>query len=339
MYYSKIYSDNSGFTNQIFAFITNIILAYKYNHKVIIVDNFLNDISKKEYSPISEIFDINKINIFLKHYYNIIIIDKYNINFEFLYIKYGTKFKSLDLTDFIKENFYKNNILYISKNTIFNNIMGDPCENIKKNIFLGYKINNYIIEEIYSEKLIEDINIDFVNSTYNLNFGWIDKLDSNMFENILMNIHYNLNFIEKSKLILNEININNKINVIHLRLEDDAINHWSKQNNMTCENFKNYIENKYINLIKKYISKIDVNIILSSSLSNTVINFLKENNYNYKFNKKFFNDREKNSIVDLLISKYCNNIFIRNFNVEQKNGSTFSYYVGKLLKIILRKFI
>ena len=79
-------------------------------------------------------------------------------------------------------------------------------------------------------------------------------------------------------------------------------------NNITHNEYKTYLEEKYINLIKKYLSKEDENIILSASLSNGVINFLEQ--HNYKFIDKFFNDREKNAIVDLLVSKYCNNIVI-----------------------------
>ena len=67
-------------------------------------------------------------------------------------------------------------------------------------------------------------------------------------------------------------------------------------------------------------------------MSNGVIQFLKENKYNFEFSIKFFEDREKNAIVDLLISKYCNNIFIGNFNTIKLNGSTFSYYVGKIIQ-------
>ena len=84
-----------------------------------------------------------------------------------------------------------------------------------------------------------------------------------------------------------------KVNCIHLRLEEDGIKHWSKQNNITCEEYSSYLTKKYIDLITQYISKTDENIILSSSLSNGVIDFLEQNNYNYKFVDNFFDDREK----------------------------------------------
>ena len=342
MFYSKIGLKSQGFTNQIFAFITSIIIAHKNNDKVVVVDKFLNDFSKDNYTPISEIFDIDKINIFLKNTYDIIIIDKHNVKLEINSIKYGTREKNIDLTDSIlksqnQQYFYRNNILYVNKNTDMNQIQGDPCILVKKQIFLNYTINNYTIEEVHEENLVNNISINILHSTYQNNFAWINSYDMNMFENILLNIFYHNDFIEKSNIIFNEINTNDKINVIHLRVEDDAINHWSNMNKMNKNMFKTHIENKYIGLIQKYISKTDQNIILSSSLNNKVINYLNQNNYNYKFNNKYFEDREKNAIVDLLTSSKCNNIFIGNFNIENLNGSTFSYYIGKIVNNNVKK--
>ena len=130
---------------------------------------------------------------------------------------------------------------------------------------------------------------------------------------------------------------NKKINVIHLRLETDAIKHWSKMNNMDQLQFKDYTENKYIQLIAKNISQSDYTIILSGSQDNKVITYLKENNYCYKSTHKHYEDREKNAIVDLLISQNCTNIFIGNFNFEKLNGSTFSYYICKLFTKSIKK--
>jgi len=102
-------------------------------------------------------------------------------------------------------------------------------------------------------------------------------------------------------------------------------------NKMKYDDYKIYLEEKYINIIKKNISKHHENIILSSSLLNNVIIFMKNNGYNYHFVDKVFDDREKNAIIDLLVSKKCNNVFIGNFNMKKLNGSTFSYYIWKII--------
>jgi hypothetical protein len=254
MYYSKIGVKSYGLTNQIFALITSIILAYRKKENIIVVDNFLNDYSKESYSPVSEVLDLEQLNIFLKEKYNITLVDKESSN--------------------------------------------------------EYKNKKYIVE-----------------------FGWIDKYDTSMFEDIIVNIKYNTSYIEKSKIILSKERFNpSKVNIIHLRIEDDAIKHWAKMNKLPQIVFKDYIENKYITLIDKYISKEDTTIILSSSLKNKVIDFLSANSYNYMINEKYFEEREKNAIVDLLTSQLCNNIFIGNYNPVLSRGSTFSYYISKMTK-------
>lgn len=258
MYYSKIGNSGAGFTNQIFAFITSIINAFKNKNKVVVIDNFLNDIKNSTYSQISKIFDIVQINIFLKKNYDIIIVDKNNINFEILSVKYGTNETNyIDLTKFFKDLYLKNNKLLINKNICFNNIKGDPCHGSIKNFIIKYKINDYDIEEIYNENLDSNIEINFEKGPYIFTLGWINSFNDNMFDKILTNIVYNIDFTSKSELVINDINKNKKINIIHLRLEDDAIAHWSKINNIMPNKYKTFLEEKYINLFKKYISKTD----------------------------------------------------------------------------------
>jgi hypothetical protein len=186
-----------------------------------------------------------------------------------------------------------------------------------------------IDRKLVSNDIIVDIN---KNTEYKHTFAWINDINKELFEHILMNIRFHKDFVEKSIHFKEKNNCNNgKTNVIHLRVENDAIKHWSKMNNMTEQNFKAYIENKYIDLIKKYIDKNDQTIILSSTFDNAVIDFLLNNGYSYLFTEKHFEGREKNAITDLLISESCNNIFIGNFNPLKLNGSSFSYFISKTL--------
>jgi hypothetical protein len=220
--------------------------------------------------------------------------------------------------------------LFIPKDCCFNNLKGDPYPGIIKNVILKYKLNEHIIEEIYNEYLETDIVIDF-DGPYKYTFGWIDMFNNNMFEKILTNIQYNDDFVYKAGLLVKRLHNNKKINIIHVRLEDDGIIHWARQNNMEQNHYRTYLEQKYVYLINHYLDKNDENIILSHSFSNGVIDYLNNNNYNYRFVNKFFNEREKDAIVDFLVSKCCNNIFIGNFNIKQSTGSTFSYYIGKCM--------
>lgn len=341
MHYSKLRNNGAGLTNQIFSFITSIITAFKNKEKVVIVDDFLNDFKKTAVTPISKIFDVPKMNVFLKEQYDIIIVDKNNVRFEILSVKYGSnEMDYIDLTDYYKGQYLKDNKILINKNTCFNDIKGDPCYGIIKKFIMKYKINDYCIEEVYDENLKNDIEINFEGGPYIFTLGCNKShngYNNNMFDNILTNIVYNTDFIIKSELVMRHINTNGKINVIHLRLEEDAIIHWSAENRIRPDEYRLKLEEKYINLFKIYISKEDKNIILSSSLSNRVIDYLNQNNYDYMFVNKFFNDREKNAIIDLLVSKCCTNIYIGNYNIKNQNGSVFSYYIWKCMNADVSK--
>lgn len=334
MIYSKIeidkYNKKNDFTNQIFAILTAIIMVQNTQKKIVVVDKFLNDILKTEYTPISEILDLEYINNYLKNTYSTIIIDGCNYKFNLLDIKYGNNHTNIDITENIKNLFMKDNCLNIPKNIIFNNIKGDPLYGTEKNLFIKYELNNYTLVDIYNENLSDDIIMDNNENNYIPTYKWITDINKNIFEDLLINIKFNNSFIEKSNIFIDKVK-DDKINVVHLILEDDILTYWSNKNGFETNQFKTLLENKYIELITKFIKKNHKTIILSENNNNNVIEFLKNNNYNYVTSEKFFDDREKNAIVDLLISKYCNNVFIGNFNINKLNGSPFSYYMIKLL--------
>jgi hypothetical protein len=97
---------------------------------------------------------------------------------------------------------------------------------------------------------------------------------------------------------------------------------------MSKLNFQNYIEQKYINIIKKYINKKDITVLLTYSTNNNVIHYLKKNEYTYYISPKIEQwGREINAIKDTSIIGLCNNIFIGNFNLKHLNGSSLSYYL------------
>jgi len=513
IYRCKISGNKFGFTNQIYTLISNIIAAYNEKKNIVIVDKFLNDISLNNYMCISEVLDIDKINIYLENKYNMLIFDKYKINLTINSVEYGFEDTVVDLTDYIVNNCYKDNYLLISKDINLNDIKGDPLPNHSKKLYINYSINNYNFTEELQEKnnklendfvvdllpfedsskltinsieygfedtvvdltdyivkqcyknhylsISKDINLndikgdplpnhskklyinysvnnevfneelkeknnnlenDFVidlpfHDNLNLKINWVkygfedtvvdltdyivkqcyknhylsiskdinlndikgdplpnhskklyinysanneifteelqeknNKLENDfvidnssvdnsilnlfcfycntvMFDEIAKNIHYNNYFIDLTNEFIKDIDFNNKINIFHLRFEDDAIKHWSEINNMPIDEFKKCVENKYTKIIKRYIKKNDLTIILTSSLSNSIIDYFENNNYNYKLTKKLFDEREKNAIIDFLISQICNNIFIGS------GGSTFSCYIAQNLRV------
>jgi hypothetical protein len=335
MLYVKLALSGSGFTNQIFSLITGIILAIYNGSKIIFVDYFSNDYSKSSYTKISEIFNISNINDYLYLKYGVIIVDKYSNNFKFNYIKYGTKNKYYYLSCYEYP-------IHIKKNEQFNSLYGDPCPNIYKELIVNCSVYGYVINEIYPENLTTDLVIDFERCEYMSTFSWINTYNKDIFEDILTHIVFGNRFVIQSGSQIQYIyemknTISDKINVIHLRLEDDAIAHWSKMNNMTESCFQNSIETKYTELIKKYINKNDLTVVLTNSKKNCVFDFLHLEGYTFITLHKLYEDRELNAIIELLVSKICNNKFIGNFNFTKLNGSTFSYVISKMLNSNVEK--
>ena len=230
------------------------------------------------------------------------------------------------LDDFSKEDY-----------TIISNIIDLEQTNIY--LFDKYGIvlidRHNIDSRIVSDNIINEI---IENKEYSYTFSWINDINKDLFEDILMNIRFHTDFVEKADSFIQKLG-SKKTNIIHLRLEDDAITHWSKINDMSEDEFRCLLENKYIELIKQHLDKNDETIILSSSSKNGVIDFLEQEGYSYKFTEKHFAGREKNAIIDLLISKCCNNIFIGSFNTVKLNGSSFSYFILKSLDNDVKKIM
>jgi len=287
--------------------------------------------------------------------YNLTVFDKNNLTFNIENITYGSKDRLIDIKNEILENYYKENKLFIPKSIKMNNIKGDPHEGTIKKLIVQYRLNDKLVIEKYSEYLNEDINLDLQNSSNILNWQQIDDYivnESELFNFLLKNIKFNSRFVKYSDnavliyrnnnyISLPEINfVNKKINVIHLRVERDMTGHMLRHNNMTQEEYDINLQNKYIDLIQKYFSKNDVIFLLSYSIDNNVVKYLRNNNYEFYISKKnIFDGREKHAVVDLLIGEKCNNNFIGNWDFERREGSTFSYILFKRNNAVNNIFI
>lgn len=338
-------TNTSGMCNQLYSIAGSCCDSINHNPsnttKVIFIGKYLMEINSNKFCNIGEIIDLNASNIFLKKY-NIILFDMFNFDFKIIQIKYGLDNYSFDITSEIVKESLNNNIFKFGKDINLNNIKGDPFEYYKKTFFLPfnkkqskkiyitYSINDNIFNEILQESsgyLKTDFLLDF---TYNKRTCIVHNDGSFIFSDILRNIVFNNIYVEKAnEFIKTNININNninnninkKINCIHLRLENDAIEHWAKSNKINYNTYKTLLENKYIQFIQKYIDKNIPTIILAHNYDNNVIKYLAENDYNYITTPKFHQYRDISAIIDLHIGQICNNICICVFE------STFSFSI------------
>ncbi len=348
--YEEIYNRNygSGLTNQIFMIVSNILINFfndtNTNKNIIIFDNFLTDVKNNKYinsvMPISDIINIDEFNKYLYDNHNILIFDKNNINFDILSILYGTKDKSIDITNYIKNNCFdkSKNIFMLSNLLNLNDTFGDPLPGIQKKLYVTYSINNYEFNIEYDENMShinETIEFDVKKKDYGFNLYFPFFLNESIYFDILNNIPFNHwitsysdKFIKNIKTIVNVEN--KKINILHLRLEDDAINYWSQINLMGKEDYKRDLEEKYIQILKDNVQNKEehIFIILGYNNDNRVLDYLNNNNYKYFICEKIDRfGREINAIIDLYNVRLCNNFFIGNFSIKNRRGSSFSYFI------------
>jgi hypothetical protein len=326
IYYSKIGHRGTGLTNQLFTLVTGILVSIIQNKKVVICREFYNDFSNDDTTPISQVLDIPRFNSFLSRY-NLTLFDFNDVNFNITNARYGKNDATIDVTNELLANFYdsSNRKLYIPRNTNLNNIKGDPIYGVKKQLSIQYTINNIPFTETVEEGVSRDVVFDLTTADWMHQFGWINSINRHTFDDILKNIPFHPTFFNLAKMPA----MSGNINVLHLRVEDDAMNHGASVNKMDVAEFRKSVENKYISIIKQHVRTSDTNIILSGLNDNAVIDFMNSNGYNVVIpTKHFTNGRELNAIVDFLISKYCNNLFIGNFNMQELGGSTFSYFIS-----------
>jgi len=153
-------------------------------------------------------------------------------------------------------------------------------------------------------------------------------LKSIKFTNKFNNMSDNCILVDRNnKYVLSDFNkIQSKINVIHLRLENDMTYNMSVHNKLDEKDYIKMLEDKYIDVISKYFSKEEKVLVLSYDTNNRVVKYLYDNDYDYYTTKKnMFCGREPHAIIDLLVGEKCTGTFIGNWNHEKNIGSTFSY--------------
>jgi hypothetical protein len=324
---------NSGFCNQIYSIIYTCGHCMRNNINFIFIGKFLTQIQSQKFCNISYILDINATNNYLKQY-NLCLIDYYNFDFKIVNAKYGANNMCLDVTEQVKQ-FLNNKVFYISNSQDLNAFFGNPIEVCRKKYFIEldknalqlnitFSINNIIFNGTYEQSggfLNSDILIDLNNVTFQPSLR-IQNDQTEFTKGIFKNITFQPIFLQKANEFIVQVrekNKDKKINCIHLRLEDDAVQHWASENNLHPTDFKRIIEDKYIEAITKNLNKEDTTLILSDNYDNRVIQHLRENGYNYINTPKMSKDREIAAIYDLHIGQYCDNVYILVYD------SSFSY--------------
>jgi len=321
----------TGLCNQLFFIISTIIIAHQKKIPMVSFDDFRLEPMTDKMRPLGNIIDLCFLNQ-ISQKYKVEIFEKKNIQFKLLNVTFGMESKQLDVTKIIQERFVKNNELYIPKDTKLIQLQEDPCPGQLKNLFIEFSLNDKVFNETHNEYLNTSIDINHYHSFQNWNDADINTHNSIMFNEILKDLqfHKKYNFYIHDVL---DFNYPKKINVIHLRIENDMNGHMAKENKMNVETYITTLENVYISCIQKFFDKKDLIFLLSYNFENNVVKFLKKQGYNFTTTpKNFFEGREQHAIIDLMIGEQCSGTFIGNWNHQRNVGSSFSYVIGKRIK-------
>jgi len=342
--YFKTYR-SVGLCNQLFSIINPILNS---NNNFFIIDSFYLGNSSRKCAPISKIIDLERTSYKMSIILNrpIYLLDRNNLNIEFISIFYGNNNHKIDITDKFIDYFKKNES--IKTDISLNDLFTDPVLNQSKELYIVYRIDDYMIQEILPEnktKLMEELsfNKDILNKKWDKscrNFGWYDKNPS-LFNNLLNSI----TFSKKIYKLVDSLSIPFK-NTIHLRIEGDSIEFWSKQNKISEKAFYLFLIDKYKRHITENLDKNENLLILSGvSEDHDFIKKLQEN-YNVtivdksKLLKDFeYNGNELNAIIDLILGFKTTDLFIGCHNMDKKRGSTFTYTILNKLKNVKKYMI
>lgn len=303
----------TGLCNQLYSIVNACVNCTRNSTKYIFINKFLKQAHSDKYCNISEIIDLKKTNLHLKKY-NITLFDFFNVKLSINTVICNNK----NVTDIFISKFKNGNTFIIKKDVNIYDYISKNDEGILNDnkMFIEFQIDEtpfkYLINILENGCLECEINICFNNE---MNFNLILPVtndNSIEFVDILRNIYFCENILTASNnFIIENISNKQKINAIHLRLEDDAINYWIKESNYTDPKlYKKAIENKYIEIINNSFNKNDITLLISGDYNNAVVEYLDKYKYNTIKTPKFDTNRDVAAIYDLLIAQSCNNIYV-----------------------------
>ena len=337
-------SRGGGLCNQLMAFLSGIWAGIQEKKSIIIIDEFnpqIETLGSIRWLPAKQVFDLDAMNALLSKY-SITLIDKHDLTYSIISVDYGTDTVRHTITREVLDTYVHGTVLYIPAGTDLNKIKGDPMPNVEKKLYLKYSIAGQIFEDSFREAggLHRTICLNTTRISFTFQFHWINHTNNRMFNEFTEYIRFHSSYVRAATTFLSSIqDVAERLNVIHVRNEDDGIKHWSKQNRMSPEDYKRALESKYIALIEQHVPKDEPLVLLTYDTESSIIKYLNVNNYKYAITSKTLEGREQNAIVDLLIGSRATGVFIGNFNTEKLRGSSFSYTILQMLGKTTRKYL
>ena len=366
IYFSKVGFHGTGLCNQLYCIVNTLTLAASQGNqgnKVVVLDDFITDINSAVEKPSCDVLNLSTCNKWLKPH-GITMMYKNHITMKLHCVLFGLRhISTVDITNNVRERYMTENRLHIPKGTFLNELAPhDPCPNTRKQIYIYYYLNDVLMQDVFFEQKLfyqTSIDINFSHfdgkphmSVLNDDNPWLTRINRNdsrelkpLFDKWLGQLEFHETFHQKAQHFLRETchlqqQYNNMpIHVIHLRNEDDALQHWSSMNSMTEEEYGTLYESTVEKLVRAHIPKQEPIIILTAKPNNNrFLELLTREKYTYFVKANEDIGREMNAIVDLLIGRACTGVFIGNYVLETHQGSTFSFTLHNSLPSTIRRY-
>jgi hypothetical protein len=198
---------------------------------------------------------------------------------------------------------------------------------VKGNIFLpASEVFDFnIMNEFLKRYDITLIDGDGDIEKYTWNFNWICKANQSKFDEFTKYVRFQKKFYDLANSFIEKVG--SKYNCVHLRVECDIIKHYAQYFIKDTEYVIDTLNTKYQGSIIKNISTDLPIVILCAEKDNSVMQYLRNNNYRIVLCEKVLEGREMNAIVDLIIGANTSGTFISNYNNKLLRGSSFSYTI------------
>lgn len=322
-YCIRLYENNAGLCNQLLALINGIILARRQGKTEIELSPFLSCIHSQHATNPDKIFDLVNMSAGL---------DVKLKTRSVFRLDYGVEGIYRDITVSALNNCRNSaGIVDIPTDDVARaRLFGDHIPNVLKRVVLVRDGSRLVFDDTKPIRLNvkNATSADIVDwSQYRFLMYWYDTFPE--FDSVFNTLKFHPRLVEKAQSILEQLDHKSKINVCHLRIESDAVAHWSKMNNMSPEEF----QQKLYDLYRKYIATIPIKeqlIILTYDTQHPLVEEFRSTHTVHTF-KHDESGREIHAILDLLIGASCTGTFIGCHNLALKRGSTFSYFLHKMI--------
>ena len=178
------------------------------------------------------------------------------------------------------------------------------------------------------------------NSLYFMVGGFTPR-HSLLFRKLIPLLRFHPSFYETVQSWLNGRRV---AHIIHLRNENDAIDHWSSITGMAKHVFQDKLHDAYKENIQQYIHKEKLTVILTAwKENNPIVAWMKQEGYlaDLFLTDSINTDRELSAIYDLVLATHCQDIFIGAYQKDSVvfAGSTFSFFISNLLPYHIPKIL